>query len=152
MYKKILVPLDGSRLAECALDHVKNFIKEGSEGEVTLLNVVTVDIVLAAVYDREYDINLIREKLFAASRKYLADVESRLSSKGIKVKTVSIEANAPADAITDYTRENGIDIIVIATHGYTGMKKMLLGGVALGILNHSPAPVHLIRPEVCHVK
>lgn len=152
MYKRILVPLDGSRLAECALAHVKNFIKDGSGGEVTLLNVVKVDIVLAAVYDKECDINLMREKLFAASRKYLTDVESRLSSEGIKVKSMSIEANTPADAITDYARENGFDMIVIATHGYTGMKKMLLGSVALGILNQSHVPVHLIRPEACHVE
>ena len=151
MYKRILVPLDGSPLAECALAHVKNFIKDGS-GEVILLNVVKVDIVLATVYDKECDINLIRERLFAASRKYLTDIESRLRSERFTVKAVSIEASAPADAITDYARENRIDVIVIATHGYTGMKKMLLGGVALGILHHSPVPVHLIRPEVCHVK
>jgi len=67
------------------------------------------------------------------------------------VKTVSIEANTTADAITDYARENGFDMIVIATHGYTGIKKMLLGSVALGILNQSHVPVHLIRPEACHV-
>jgi nucleotide-binding universal stress UspA family protein len=152
MYKRILVPLDGSRLAECALAHVKNFIKNGSGGEVTLLNVVKVDIVLAAVYDKECDINRMREKLFTASRKYLAEVESRLSSEGIKVKAVSIEANSSADAITDYARENGFDMIVIATHGYTGIKKMLLGSVAMGILHHSPVPVHLIRPEACRVE
>ena len=151
MYKNILVPLDGSQLAECALAHVKNFIQEGSDGEVTLLNVVKVDIVLAALYEKEFNINMIREKLFAVSRKYLAEAASRLSSEGIKVKAVSIEANAPADAITDYAREKKIDVIVIATHGYTGMKKMLLGGVALGILHHSPVPVHLIRPEACRV-
>jgi nucleotide-binding universal stress UspA family protein len=55
--------------------------------------------------------------------------------------------NAPADAITDDAREQGIDMIVIATHGYTIMKEMLLGGVPAGVLHHSPVPVHLIRPE-----
>ncbi len=149
MYRNILVPLDGSQLAECALDHVKNFIQDSSGGEVTLLNVVTVDVVFAALYDKEFDINQIRKKLFATAREYLTDVASRLSSEGIKVKVVLIEANSPADAITDYARENGIEVIIIATHGYTGMKKMLLGGVALGVLHHSPVPVHLIRPEAC---
>ena len=44
MYKKVLVPLDGSALAECTLSHVKNLFKDGSVGEVTLLNVVKVDL------------------------------------------------------------------------------------------------------------
>ncbi len=44
MYKKVLVPLDGSALAECTLSHVKNLFKDGSVGEVTLLNVVKFDL------------------------------------------------------------------------------------------------------------
>jgi hypothetical protein len=47
MYKKILVPLDGSELAECALNHVKNMVKEGAAGEVTLFNVVIAPVLLA---------------------------------------------------------------------------------------------------------
>ena len=49
MYKKVLVPLDGSPLAECTLSHVKNLVKDGSVGEVTLLNVVKVDLPWAAM-------------------------------------------------------------------------------------------------------
>lgn len=44
MYKKILVPMDGSDLAECTLSHLKSLYKDGSVGEVTLLNIVTIDI------------------------------------------------------------------------------------------------------------
>jgi nucleotide-binding universal stress UspA family protein len=151
MGKKILVPLDGSKLAECALSHVKDFLKDGVAGEVTLLNVVAVDIPWAEAYDKHFDVNAIRKQQFTASGKYLADVKSRLASEGVTVKTDIIEANGPADAIIDYARKNGMDMIVIATHGYTGMKKLLLGSVAFAILNQSPLPVHLIRPEACHI-
>jgi nucleotide-binding universal stress UspA family protein len=61
MYKKVLVPLDGSELAECALDHVKKLIKEGSVKEMTLLNVVKVDIPWAIALDKGTNINAIRE-------------------------------------------------------------------------------------------
>ena len=153
MYKTALVPLDGSALAECTLSHVKNLFKDGSVGEVTLLNVVKVDLSWAVMGSEQYpkgiDINAIREPLFTASRKYLADMESRLVSEGIKVKTESLEGNRPADTITEYAQKKGMDMIIIGTHGYTGLKKLMLGSVAFGVLHQSHIPVLLIRPESC---
>jgi nucleotide-binding universal stress UspA family protein len=151
MYQKILVPLDGSKLAECALPHVKNMLKDGSVGEVTLLNVVNVYIPGRGDLPGLSDVNAIRDNLFMESRKYLADVELRLGSEGIKVKTESLEGSRPADIISDYAQKNGIDMIVIATHGYTGLKRLMLGSVALGVLHESHMPVLLIRPESCRM-
>ena len=147
MYQKILVPLDGSKLAECALPHVKNMVNAGAGGEVTLLNVVHVYLPGRGEIPGVFDINSLREDLFMVSRKYLADVESRLAFEGIKVKMVSLEGNRPADVISDYAQKNGMDMIVIATHGYTGLKKLMLGSVALGVLHESRVPVLLVRPE-----
>lgn len=149
MYKKVLVPLDGSALAECALNHVRALVKEGSAGEVMLFNVVKVDAPWAELYGQHFDINVMREALFASARKYLAGVEARLGAEGIKVKTATLEANRPARAIIDYARENGVDMVIIATHGYTGMKRLMLGSVALSVLHDSQVPVLLIRPESC---
>ena len=151
MYQKALVPLDGSPLAECVLSHIKDLAKEGFIKEMTLLNVVKFDIPWGGEYPERIDLNAIREPLFAASRKYLGEVSSRLTSEGIKVKTESREGNRPADTITDYARENGMDAIIIATHGYTGMKRLLLGSVAFGVLHQSSVPVLLIRPESCRL-
>jgi nucleotide-binding universal stress UspA family protein len=153
MYKRVLVPLDGSALAECTLSHVKNLFKDGSVGEVTLLNIVKVDLPWAKIgydqYRKGIDINAIREPLFNASRKYLADIESQLVSEGIKAKSESLEGNRPADTITEYAQENGMDMIIIGTHGYTGLRKLMLGSVAFGVLHQSHIPVLLIRPESC---
>jgi nucleotide-binding universal stress UspA family protein len=151
MYQKILVPLDGSKLAECALPHVKNMVKDGSIGEVTLLNVVNVYIPGRVEIPGIVDINAVRENFFMESRKYLADVESRFASEGIKVKKASLEGNRPAEIISDYAQKNGMDLIVIATHGYTGLKRLMLGSVALGVLHESHIPVLLIRPESCRM-
>ena len=151
MYQKALVPLDGSPLAECVLSHIKQLAKEGLVKELTLLNVVMVDIPGGGEYPERIDLDAIRKPLFAAARKYLGEIESRLASEGIKVKTEAREGNRPADTITDYAREKGMDAIVIATHGYTGMKRLLLGSVAFGVLNQSPVPVLLIRPESCRL-
>jgi len=152
MYKKVLVPLDGSKLAECTLSHVKNLFADGFVGEVTLLNVVKVDIPWVGISSENppsIDLNAIREPLFAKSRKYLADIESRLVSEGVKVKTLSLEGNRPAETIIGCAKD--MDMIIIGTHGYTGLKKLMLGSVAFSVLQQSPVPVLLIRPESCRI-
>jgi nucleotide-binding universal stress UspA family protein len=161
MYKKILVPLDGSELAECALNHVKKLFQGGLVGEIVLLNAVVADIPWRALNVGEeghsitFDIHTIIKPFMDKSRKYLAKVKyrfsSEFSSEGIKIKTEVIESNEPSYTITDYAQKNGVDLIVMATHGYTGMKKMLLGSVALKVLHESNVPVLLVRPEACRV-
>ncbi len=145
MYKKILVPLDGSELAECALSHVKNLVTKDPASEVTLLNVVKVELLPQA--SGVIDINAIRAELFTESRKYLTGLESRLASEGITVKTESLEGTRPAETISDYAQKKGMDLIILATHGYTGLKKLMFGSVALSILHDSHIPILLIRPE-----
>ncbi len=151
MYKKVLVPLDGSELAECMLSHLKSLFKDGSVGEVTLLNIVTIDIPWAELESGHFHYSALKEHVFTSSKKYLAKMESRLSSDGITVKTESVEANRPADTIADYAKKNGMELIVMATHGHTGFKRLMLGSVASGVLNQSTVPVLLIRPEACRL-
>ncbi len=98
------------------------------------------------------DLNAIREPLFAKSRKYIADIEARLVSDGIKVNTVSVEGSRPADTITEYARKNGIDLIIIGTHGYTGLKKLMMGSVAVCVQHQSHIPVLLYQTsESCRL-
>ena len=151
MYQKILVPLDGSELAECTLSHAKMMIKEGFAREAILLNIVRVDLPWAELYGANFNKDAVREAYFTSARKYLADVESRLGAEGIKVKTEVLEADRTGAAITDYAREKGMDAIIIATHGYTGLKRLMLGSVAMSVLHESSIPVILIRPEACRV-
>ncbi len=158
MYKKVLVPLDGSELAECALNHVKKLFQDGSVGELVLLNAVVIELPwreLTVGADEKlamkFDYNAFKKVFVDKSKKYLASVQSRLSAEGIKVQTETLESNDPSHTITDYAQDNGVDLIVIATHGYTGMKMMLLGSIALKVLHESNVPVLLIRPEACRI-
>jgi nucleotide-binding universal stress UspA family protein len=157
MYKKILVPLDGSELAECALNHVKKLLQDGPVGEVVLLNAVVVEIPWRELNTGDgghavtFDYNAFIKSFMDKSTKYLERVQSRLSSDGINVKTETLESNSPSHTITDYAQKHGVDLIVIATHGYTGMKKMMLGSIALKVLHESNVPVLLIRPETCRI-
>jgi len=152
MKKKVLVPLDSSKLAECAISHVKDLAKYGIVGEVTLLNVVPQAYApLEEGYKANVTLLAARDENLAASRRYLAALEASLNAEGIEVKTASVEAINVAGAITEYAQNNGMDMIVIATHGYTGLKKMLLGSVASGVVQQSNVAVYLIRPDACSV-
>ncbi len=146
MYQKILVPLDGSKLAECVLSHVKSLVKDAAAQEVTLLHVIRINVPGADV-----DLSALREPIFAAARKYLAKMESGLVSAEVKVKTEVLEANWTASSITEYAQKNGMDLIVMSTHGHTGFRRMMLGSVAHGVLSQSSVPVLLIRPEACRL-
>ena len=149
MYQKVLVPLDSSELAECALPEVRKLAGGGGIGEVILLNVFEIDFMgVPTTHTRMVDINALRNAQLDRSRKYLEKIQSELSSEGIKVKTESQEGT-PAQTIVNYADANGVDLIVIATHGYTGMKKLMFGSVALRVLHDSKVPILLIRPESC---
>ncbi len=148
MYKKALVPLDGSELAECALSHVRKLVREGAIGEVILIGIAGVELPWEEM-ERGVDFSAVRQKVLDASEVYLASVQGRLAREGISVAIEAVEAVRPSQAIVDYARRNGVDLIVLATHGYSGLQKFLLGSVAFKILHESPVPVLLIRPESC---
>lgn len=149
MYQKVLVPLDGSELAENALNHVKKLARDGALGEVILLNVflATAPHISESYYHSSIDIGAMIKGYQERSMKYLTEAQSKLGLEGFAVKTEAIEGGSPASVIADYTQQNGVDLIIMATHGYTGVKKMLLGSVANRVLNESHVPVLLIRPE-----
>jgi len=148
MYKKVLVPLDGSELAECALPHVMNLAKGGMVEEVTLLKVIEIPLLHAIEGQRVIDAEGVKKSLLNEAHKYITDLRDKLSSEGLQVKTETIEGRA-ADSIINYSKENSIDLIVIATHGYSGMKKLMFGSAALRILHDAHAPILMIRPESC---
>jgi nucleotide-binding universal stress UspA family protein len=127
--------------------HVKAFAKDGSIGEIIVLNVVGAAIPCDEIMNKEIDLNASRQKLANRSQEYLTEVASRLSAEGIKVKTESIEATDPSLAIIAYAQNNDIDLIIITTHGYTGKQERFFGSVTENVLRESYIPVLVIRPK-----
>jgi nucleotide-binding universal stress UspA family protein len=143
MYEKVLVPLDGSTLAECVLAHVKNLSESGLIKKIILLNVVEMP---SAWIAQGMDLMSIRKFQMENAQKYLADKQSQVSFKGVKVEAAVQEGDA-ASTISEYAKTNGVNLIVIATHGYSGMKRLMFGSVALRILHDAHVPILLIRPD-----
>jgi nucleotide-binding universal stress UspA family protein len=145
MYKKVLLPLDGSKLAECVLHHVRSLAAGGLIREIILLNIVEIP---SAWIAQGIDLMAVRKIRVDNAQKYLADVQSQISFEDVKVETAVLEGET-AHLIAEYSKKNDVNLIIISTHGYTGMKKLMFGSVALRVLHDSYAPVLLIRSESC---
>lgn len=150
MYKKILVPLDGSQLAECVLAHAANITTGSKVEEVTLMRVVEpVYIPSSAEWAPSPEqIAQAETQNVKEAEDYLAQVVHHLENNATKVKTEVIKGRA-AESIADYAKNNQIDLIIIATHGRSGVSRWVWGSVADKILRASSIPVLVVRPPGC---
>jgi nucleotide-binding universal stress UspA family protein len=145
MYRKILVPLDGSNRAEAILPHVEE-MAQLYKAEVILLQVIASDIMSAAAYHRPPHIEL--DTLFQQheneTKTYLAARQDALQRKGIASCTF-LEYGAVVSTIIAVAEREQVDLIAIASHGRTGLSRALYGSVAAGVLNQVNMPLLLIR-------
>jgi nucleotide-binding universal stress UspA family protein len=148
MYQKVLVPLDGSELAECALAELRKLAEGGLVREVVLLSVISIPMLNVG---EGIDYSMLRKSNFEKMQRYLEEITARVTLKGVGVAARILEGNA-AEMIIDYVKKNAVDLIVIATHGYSGMKKLMFGSVALQVLHDSYVPILLIRPRSCRAE
>lgn len=144
MYKKILVPLDGYPLAEAALPHAKAIAK--SEGaEIILLRVPMIPT--TEFFAREPSLAVkIHEEEQAEAVKYINMKVEELKKEHIKVTAVTQEGPVP-DTILAVAKETHADMIVMSTHGRTGLQRWLMGSVADRVVHHVHIPVMLIHPN-----
>jgi nucleotide-binding universal stress UspA family protein len=145
MYQKILVPLDGSKLAECVLPQVETLAKGGLVREIILINVVEIP---SEWVIEGFDFVALKNANFKASQEYLSRVEGTLSVEGVKVRSIVLEGKI-AETIVDYSKDQNIALIAMATQGYTGLKQVMFGSVALRVLHDAHAPILLIKPDSC---
>jgi nucleotide-binding universal stress UspA family protein len=151
MYRKILVSLDGSKLAECVLPHVETLVKGGQVQQVVFARVHdpfrgftgAADVVLT-----EREIARIDSEQIAAAERYLKEVVNRVRFDGLKPHAELLTGSV-AESIAEYAGKNGVDLIVIATHGRSGVSRWVWGSVADRILRTSCVPVLMVRAPGC---
>ena len=146
MYRKILAPLDGSETAECALAHVQAIATGCGVPEVQLLYVA--EPIPPGLYQSVAEGTAKRA---AWGRDYLAGVKKRLAAEGMNVSGVMLEGKA-AEAIVDYASSNGVDLIVMSTHGRSGPSRWAFGSVADRVVRMSPVPVLMAVPRGCRAE
>lgn len=143
MYKKILVPLDGSPLAEAVLPHAQALAK--SEGAEIVLLSVPVTPNLEMLSRSPGLANRIIEETEKQTEAYLEAEVAKLTRDGTKVTSVMREGPIP-EVILAVADEMQIDVITMSTHGRSGIQRWLMGSVADRVVNHAHIPVMLIHP------
>lgn len=140
MIKGILVPLDGSQLAESVLPYVER-IAVATGAETTLLN---------AIYMTggwgEYPLNIDLGKETTLVQSYLDSQRKELEARGLKVKT-EIAYEPPAQAILNCAADKDVDLIAMSTHGRSGITRWVLGSVADKVLHSTHRPLLLVRAK-----
>ena len=154
-----MVPLDGSSLAECVLSHVEMITQSCQPSpKITLIRVVT-PLTLYGGFDfggvPEYispeQIQRLEDDSKKSAQDYLTEQVARLKARGIDAEAKVIFGMA-SQSLTQYAEKNGIDLIIIATHGRSGISEWFWGSVAERVLKTSKIPVLMVRPNSCGIK
>lgn len=142
MYKKILVPIDGSDSCSNIMDYIKTF-GEAYGSKIVLLNVYGLPMMTeynnypAYPLENAYSIEKQSEEILKRSKALLGDVS-------FEIETIS-EAGNPAATIIDVAEKNECDLIIMCTHGMGTMKRFLLGSVTNKVVHHAHIPVLIVR-------
>lgn len=147
MLSHVLVPLDGSALAESALDYAREIVKEN--GKVTLLSIVQIPeypiydmYAVPASLSPAYNATI--EQLIPNARDYLNKVAERLANESKLDVHVQVETGEAATVICDIADHTGASAIVMSTHGRSGLGRWFFGSVTSKVLMGAHCPVMVV--------
>jgi nucleotide-binding universal stress UspA family protein len=138
--KRILVPLDGSLLSESILPVAEEWAKEEGAEVILLRAVLAHHLPLAD--PTEAEVRVVKE-----GETYLKEIAERLERRGLKQVRWVLWYDEPATAIAEAAKRDGVDLIAMATHGRSGLSRLLLGSVAEAVARAARVPVLLLRGQ-----
>ena len=146
MYKKILVPLDGSARAEKILPHVEELAYRYN-AKVAFVQVVELTTMVIADYESSGGYMLEwAEQAKEEAEGYLSSWRGKFIEKGIEA-SVSVEPGHVVETIIKVAEQEDVDLIAMASHGRTGLSHVFYGSVAIGVLHRVDRPMLLIRSQ-----
>lgn len=154
MYNKIMVPLDGSQLAECVMPHVEAITNGCKITGVVFVRVVDPLQLPASVPARgefgfsEKERLQLEERRKQTADDYLKNIAENTRFEGAVVSYKVLEGKV-ADTLAHWAENNGVDLIVIASHGRSGVSRWVMGSVADRILRSACVPVLMVRAPGC---
>jgi nucleotide-binding universal stress UspA family protein len=144
-FNKLLVPLDGSEFAESALDPALG-IARAMEAEVVLFRIAQPIPRTRALAEMPDVYNDVVAATYREAEEYLAGVQGQLDYERITVEHRSAEEGV-ARQILDYAAENGVDLIVMSSHGRTGVDRWVHGSVTEKVLGSCACATLVIRGQ-----
>lgn len=140
MYDDILLPTDGSPGAEAAIDHA---VAQANQNSAVVHAVHVIEV--TDMGDVTEDTGNTQNKLRSSARELLEPILDAAEKAGVESVEAVVEGR-PHEKLVDYIEDNDIDLVVMGSHGKTGLSRILLGSTAEKVVRHSPAPV-LTVPE-----
>ncbi len=145
MYSQILIPLDGSTLAEQAIEHAIALAK-AFDSHIYLLQVVIASVSSLTPYDLDYQVTeSAREAAIQQTHEYLNTIADRFREAQVPNVNIKVIEGVVVDSILEYADHMGIDLIIMATHGRSGVSRWVFGSVAERVLRASSCPIFLVR-------
>jgi nucleotide-binding universal stress UspA family protein len=149
MYKHLLVPLDGSTFAEAALTAALE-IADKFESRITLIRILHTEenvLIDNPILQNAEVWAGIRQLETEEAQSYLNEKFIRLDEQNYDVATCFVEAGSAAEAIIEQAAELECDLIIMSTHGRSGLGRFVYGSVASKLIRHATQPIMLIRPQ-----
>jgi len=143
MFENILVPFDLSSPSNNAFK-VALDIAQKYNSKIILLTCVEGDAWHHKFYDARADSELLKKQSKIA-KKYMEKLEDSANKAGIKIRLQILKSTSVVKDITTFAKSRNIDLIVMSSHGRTGLDKIILGSVANGVIQRSTTPVLLIK-------
>ncbi len=138
---KILVPLDGSKLAEAALSHALGLLADNPAATLVLVRATEAGA-LAGVERVDAQVAVVDE-----AQTYLDSIVQRLAGQGFTRVQTSVWYGPPASSITEAAQVGRVDMIVMTTHGRSGLGRLIVGSVAESVMRGTRTPILLVRDE-----
>lgn len=135
---KVLVPLDGSPLAEMALPTAIELLRDSPDATLVLLRAAEATT-LPGVDPTDAQVAVVRE-----AEEYLEGVATRLRNEGLPRVITSVWFSRAAEAIVEAARVRGVDLIVMSTQGRSGLRRIVFGSVAESVLRGTQTPILLV--------
>jgi nucleotide-binding universal stress UspA family protein len=154
MFNRILVPLDGSRFASRALQYAIEVARRFG-AEIVLLQVVAPTITTAGVspgMENPLAIEIAVQAAHEADKRNVAHAKRYLSGKAQGIRSQGVNESyqviigEPVQTIMGFARQQRIDLVVMTTHGKSGLKRAIMGSVADAVIRESGKPVLVVRP------
>jgi len=145
MYKKILVPLDGSKRAEAILPHVEE-IARNFDAQVLFLQIIETKYGYASL-DGFVSVSVeeaAREMRMQQAEQYLDRLVAKFREKGITAEA-SIKFSSIAHTILEVAEQEAVDLIALASHGHTGLARVFYGSVAASLIHLVDRPLLIVR-------
>ena len=147
MYKRILVATDGSALSKKA---VQSAIELAATCQAQLIAVQVVARYPKAYFEGSMplptaDIARVEKQWLSEAQAVLDVVKAAAKAKGVEAKTVTVKSDLVSDALIAAAKKHKADLIVMASHGRKGIKRLLLGSETQQVLTHSQVPVLVLR-------